>query len=62
MAQGSFARPRSAAGQAPPAATQALAQLLAQQREGPEVQQQLEDTGCRGLEIHQQYVREQQQE
>lgn len=62
MAQGSFVRTRSPTGQATPATAQALAQLLAQQREGPEVQQQLEDTRLCGLELHQQHVGKQKQE
>ena len=49
-------------GQAAQAATQPLAELLAEQGEGPEVEQQLQGAGRLGLEVNEQHVGEEQQE
>lgn len=48
--------------QAAPATAQALAELLAEQGEGPEVEQQLQGAGWRRLGVDEQHAGEEQQE
>lgn len=54
--------PATPSGQAAPVAPQALAELLAEQGEGPEVQQQLQGPRQCGLEVDEQHPGEEQQE
>lgn len=56
------AGPGPPGGQAAPAAAQALAELLAEQGEGPEVEQQLQGAGRARLEVDEQHPGEEQQE